>query len=274
MPEETPPTKPEGVPDKYWDSEKNEVRVDALVKSEADGRAKITEQADALKAAKAAAAKPAPTPEPPKASLSIDTPKEYTDDDGIGEVLSKIGLDPAVVASQFSKEGKLTDDQYTAIKRINPSWTKKVVNQVIGNDIKVAELTQGTLKARAEQLVGGEKQFNALAAWAQTTYSPEQLATYEAGVRDPDPNKAMEHFELLAHRYNASVGSTGSKELFHPSSKPSLPVGGYATKAEMAKARTDPRYRKDPVYRASVIQRIGQTDDSIIGRSQTEQTPK
>ena len=77
-------------------------------------------------------------------------------------------------------------------------------------------------------------------------------------MQEGDPKKAAFAAKSLMARYRAE-NSRGPDRIIE-GKRGSADVG-FASKAEMVAAMQDPRYAKDPAYRAQVIRRIGNTND-------------
>ncbi len=111
----------------------------------------------------------------------------------------------------------------------------------------------------ASILPGGDTEYNALMDWADTAgLDPAQVDAINAGVTSGDVVQAQMAVRNLKMLYTQANG-TGGEPLGGGHGAGSS-VSGYASRAQMTEAIRDPRYHKDPAYRAEVEKKIGASD--------------
>jgi hypothetical protein len=251
------PTKPAGVPDKFWDAEKGVVRVDDLAKS-------YTELEKARSAApvfKADTPAKVPTVDEAKAFLvtkgvsAEDIAK--LDEDGVKAKYAELnkpaapkssGIDMAALNAEFAANGDLTAE--TRQKLADDGYPKEIVDGYISGQKALAE----KYDQAAFAIAGGEASFKAMADWASQNFTEADAKAYNEAVTSRDVAKMNLAVQGLKSRYEAAEGL-----------KPNLLKGdgsansaqGFTSREEMVKAMSDPRYKKDPAYRKTVETRVG-----------------
>lgn len=155
----------------------------------------------------------------PAAPASPTNPKplqiggELTDEDGPEQILERAGLADKDVAEQFTKNGKLTDEQYAAIRKINPGYGKKIADEIVRGRIAIAQVTAMKLNSvidEASQPFGGKEAFDKfLRVTAPQFLSTEQQAAYSKMLNDPATTVAAA--QTLKTLHTAHLGGGGGK---------------------------------------------------------------
>lgn len=218
--------RPENVPEKFWDAEKGEVKVDAVLKSNQELQSQFTKSKQEEKGE-------------PKAE---ETPKG---DD----------TNPVLTAREyFDEHGELSDEHYAALEKVGLS--REYVDSYIEGQTAVAN----QVMSHAYSLAGGEETFNAMQTWAAQNLSQEELAAHNAMVVNDETSDYA--ITRLYERYLAEApnetplisGETGgvaSGDFFKSS-------------VEMQTAMADPRYSKDEAYRKEVERKIANADKAGV----------
>jgi len=244
----TPPQKPEGCPDKFWNVEKGEVMVEAWGKSRTELEQKLSAQGDALKTTKGAGL-----------ALPADAAPVIDDNAGVDEIVRAAGLDPIKVGQQFSEKGKLTVEQYAALRKAG--FTRGIVEQHMGLQVRLMQAAQEKLVAEATGLVGGKTQLDTVLKWAKENLDDKTKTFYDGLATNPDTS--IQGFEWLVGKYNVAVGAGKAQSLISGEGAPT-PTGGYASQAEAHKAQNDPRYTDDTTYKKAVDARIAAMEMQVI----------
>lgn len=234
------PTKPEGIPDKFWDAEKGVVRVEDLAKSYAELERARTGQPKADDKAPPAA-EPAKVPEGAVDSVSADAEAAAK---AAGADTSKV--DFTALTQEFAEKGTLSEDSYKALQAAGMS--KELVDQFIEGRQAVAQ----TQLAESYALAGGEAEYKLMAQWAATALPADEQAAFDRAVL-ADPGTRKMAITALKARYTEAVGS--DPKLIKASTG-GAEAGAFQSRAEVTQAMRDPRYQKDPAYRASVERRL------------------
>jgi len=243
------PTRPEHIPEKFWDAEAGKPNVDALGK--AYGELERKQSAAAPKPETAAGA----------LGLPVDVPDPIDDNAGVDELITSAGLDPNEVARNFLDNGKLTTEQYAALKK-KGGFTRGVVDQHMKLQIQLYQAAQEKLVAEASKMVGGDDQRKTVLNWAGQNLNPTDRKFYDGMASNPETS--IQGFEWLVGKYNAAVGSGGAQPLISGDGTTPAAGGAFASQADMLKATNDRRYLVDKSYTAAVQARLGATDIRVI----------
>jgi hypothetical protein len=115
-------------------------------------------------------------------------------------------------------------------------------------------------EAQAEQLmemVGGDKAYKSMLNWAGDNFSKEEVEMYDGVMESGNPNAIFFAVQALQARYNDAVGSDG--QLLTGRGAESTD-DSFKSQAELVAAMSDPRYDRDPAYRADLMRRLENSD--------------
>lgn len=124
----------------------------------------------------------------------------------------------------------------------------------IGRDVADNFMDMGRSLAEARdaalvQSVGGPEAFQAMSQWASEAYSVAEMEAFNAAVNHADANIARMAMQALEARYKASNATT-AELMTGNAARPG--VTGFRSNAEVLEAMKDPRYERDPAYRADI----------------------
>lgn len=247
------PNRPSWLPEKFKS-------VEDMAKAYQELEAKQGQKADQQEAPPAADGY---NPEVHKKSAEESATEEKNYGKAIKSVFDTAGLKGSVLAQEFAEKGALPEYAYQRLEAAG--YTKAVVdaylNGLSGNsaaaDAQAAQRTEAGYK-----VVGGEQNYKAMVDWARTSLSPAEIQAYNASVNGT-PEQAALAVQGLQARYQASVGRQPTGLL--GGSANAAPVNsGYASRAQVVQAMSDPRYESDTAYRQSVMDKLRVTPDSII----------
>lgn len=154
--------------------------------------------------------------------------------------------------SEYQTSGQLSEDSYASLQKLGVS--RDLVDSYV-------EGRKSTAAAQEEMIykeVGGKESYQEVVNWASQNMLADDIEQYNKIVQEGDPKKAAFAAKSLMARYRAE-NSRGPDRTIE-GKRGSADVG-FASKAEMVAAMQDPRYAKDPAYRAQVVRRIGNTND-------------
>ena len=115
-------------------------------------------------------------------------------------------------------------------------------------------------EAQAQELikmVGGEKTYQAMLSWAGDNFSKEQIEMYDSVMESGNPNAIFFAVQALQSQYNNAVGSDGQLLTGRGSQNTD---DSFKSQAELVAAMSDPRYDRDPAYRADLMRRLENSD--------------
>lgn len=225
IPKPDAPQKPEGIPDKFWNAETGEVDYAAMAKSYTELEKKLSTM-EAVKA--------------PADQAEADAQAQQASD-----ALQLKGLDLNEFSKEFAEKGELTPESYEKLQKAG--FPKELVDGFIAG--------QQALRAQQDEVgyaeVGGKEAYKAMAEWASVNLTPAEREAYNKALMG-GPESMKMAVRGLRDRYQQANGSD-----------PKL-LGGnrgtsetaFQSRAEMTAAMKDPRYKKDPAYRAMVARKL------------------
>lgn len=178
-----------------------------------------------------------------------DEPTELTDDK-VDELIEKAGLDVDAMAEHYEQNGGLSEEHYTALEQAG--IPRAYVDQYIEGIEAQANQYRDNLMAE----IGGQESFQAMSEWAVANLSQAELEAYNSAVDSGDYETVKAAVMGLAFKYQRDNGKA-----------PTLvgggqPTGGagFASLAQLTEAMKDPRYEKDPAYRAEVQEKLARSN--------------
>lgn len=172
---------------------------------------------------------------------AVENTKEAAD------MLTGKGLDISTFTREYETQGQLSEESYTALA------TKGISKDMVDAYINGQRVLLDSQINEVKQDVGGEVNYNKILAWAATGLTDKEKESYNTILATNDLGIIKLAAQGLKARYDAVVGKD-----------PAVVVGGsapaagndglerFASRAQMVEAMRDPRYEKDPAYRAKV----------------------
>jgi uncharacterized protein YrzB (UPF0473 family) len=115
-------------------------------------------------------------------------------------------------------------------------------------------------EAQAQELmdmVGGEKAYKSMLEWAGENFGKEEVEMYDQVMESGNPNAIFFAVQALQSRYNDSVGTDGQLLTGRGAQNTD---DSFKSQAELVAAMSDPRYDRDPAYRAELMRRLENSD--------------
>ena len=170
---------------------------------------------------------------------NVDTAEKAT------EVLESKGFDYQALTEEFQANGDLTPE--TRDKLAKQGLTPELVDAYIEGQKAIVQRAMEDIAST----VGGMENMATIVDWAKANLSEEEKKSIDA-VHDPAVIKIL--LKDLERRMNDSEGYVPQAQLQGGAGD----VRGdyFESMAEVEEAINDPRYSKDPVYRAKVAQKL------------------
>ncbi|WEM05528.1 head assembly [Ralstonia phage BOESR1] len=231
------PTKPEWVPEKFWDAEKGEVRIEDLAKSygELEGKLGAPNKGEPGAAPNAAEGQP------------TDAPAQ---DDAQAQLADK-GLNLDEFSAEFAKNGDLSAESYEKLKKAG--FNRTIVDQYIAGQRAIATQYQADIKSVA----GGDDGFGKMVEWAKTNASPEEITAYNKAIDSGDVNTAKLAVAGMFQKYQ-DANPTEPSLVTGRGGAPAADV--YESIQDYLKDSRNPEYKSNPAFRAKVIAKLGRSD--------------
>jgi len=147
-------------------------------------------------------------------------------------------------SQEFETNGKLSEETYKEIGVPRP-----FVDQWLA-------LNKNAGKSQEEQLmemVGGEEGWTQVREWTRDNLTNDERRAIDLQLQSADFATRANTIQGLYARFQKSDGFSPERRVF---GNPPSTGGGFESPAQMVAAMSDPRYDKDPAYRAQVMQRI------------------
>jgi len=109
-------------------------------------------------------------------------------------------------------------------------------------------------------MVGGDKAYKSMLDWAAENFSKEEIEMYDGVMGSGNANAIYYAIQALQGRYNDSVGSDGQTLTGRAAADTD---DSFKSQAELVAAMNDPRYDRDPAYRADLMRRLENSDVSF-----------
>lgn len=222
----SPPERPSWLPEKFNSPEQL-----AEAYSQLEKKLGSSAKTDAIEDGKAP-----PVGQPSK---TVPTPEETL-------AVSRAGLDADAIANEFLTSGKVSEETYKKAEKFG--LDKKFVDAFAAGQAAVVQQQAAALYAE----VGGPDEFAKIANWARGKLTPNEIKAFNDATQAGSLEVAKLALRGLAAKYQAAVGRN-----------PNLVGGeaagsstGFKSQSEVVQAMRDPRYSKDPAYRAEVEEKL------------------
>lgn len=233
--------KPDNVPEKFWDTEKGEVRYDDFIKSYSELEKKLSGDGSKNKI----------VDDPPSKKAEVSDLEIKAK-----EALDNKGLDMTKYQTEFTEKGELSAD---SMKELSD---KGFDNQMVNTYMLGVQAQADTVIQSAFDTVGGKDNYNKMSQWASENLPDTEVQAFN-NTLSGDPSVSKLAITGMYAKYTDAVGQ--NPNLVHgDNSMTSQGVNAYASKAEIAKAMDDPRYEKDEAYRKVVAGRLSNTPDKVF----------
>lgn len=151
------------------------------------------------------------------------------------------------------RTGEWDPEVVNAVENMNPV---DVANMFLENQQAQQQSTPQATEADIEQIqqsVGGSDEYQSMIQWAGQNLSEQEVAMYDAVMDRGDPLAMFFAAQALSARYQDAVGYDGE---MLTGSAPRNAGDAFRSQAELVAAMSDPRYDRDPAYRADVADKL------------------
>ena len=122
---------------------------------------------------------------------------------------------------------------------------------------------EGLSEEQAEflmDMVGGDKAYKSMLQWASDNFSKDEVSMYDSVMESGNPNAIYYAVQALQARYNDGTGTDGQTLTGRGAENTD---DSFKSQAELVAAMSDPRYDRDPAYRADLMRRLENSDVSF-----------
>lgn len=228
-------SKPEGIPDKFYNPATGEVDYASLTKSYNE-----LEKARSSKPE----VKPVDKPEV--------KPEDTTETDAANKAVVDAGLDMNSLSQQYAEDGELTQDSYDKLAKAG--IPKEMVDGYIAGQVARTEL----VKAQAYALTDGAEGYQAMVDWVRTNASPAEITAYNHAVNSGVSDIREVAIRDMWAKYGNDTGNTGN--LITNKTTGKVNTGLYNSRAEMMADMANPKYKDDPAFRKTVETKLANSN--------------
>lgn len=219
------PSRPEYVPEKFWNAETGEVNVEGLATSYTSLEQKQSQ----------------PEPEAPTEPV---------------EAAPALDLQP--LADHFAAEGSLSEEHYAQLEANGIS--KMYADQYIHG----LAASQQMFTQEIHNEVGGPENFTAMYQWAQSQLSPEEFGAFEQSLTEVNITDATAINSLklgvkgMYARWRENTSQPPAKTV-EGATGSTTPADIYASKMEMMRDMNSYMYKRDPAEQERVTAKLERT---------------
>ena len=229
-------TRPDDVPEKFWDAEKGVINTAALLKSQADAEA-------ALRGKK------------PDGELTDEEKAAAETAKAAEEAAKTAEANPKVVAdatAEFAKDGKLSDETYTALDGVGLS--KELVDSYIAGQTAIV----GNLRGAAYAPFEGQEGYERAANWAAETLTDGEIEALDVQLLSNNPAIIKAGAEALAARYAAEADV--EPNTIRGDGNTNTVGGVYKSSREMMKDMNSNKYKTSQAFRDEVAAKLSRSN--------------
>lgn len=221
-----PTSRPEWLPEKFQS-------VEDMAKAYAELEAKL-------------GAKPQDNPQPDPANADTNQPGQNPE-----QALNEKGLDLSTFTTEFNTKGELSAESYA--KLAAAGFDKQIVDNYINGQKAVVAQYETAVVAE----VGGSEKYSEMVTWAKANMTDAEINAYNAAVSSGDVAQAKLAVLGLSAKFSKANGSEPRLVQGRPNS-----ASGdvFESTAQLTEAMRDPRYAKDPAYRAKVQAKLARSN--------------
>lgn len=229
-------TRPDNVPEKFWDAEKGAVNTEALLASYSALESKVgAPKEDA-----------AVSPEGDATEESISEQDEAAE-----KIANEAGVDVEAIEAAWLESKTIPDTELEKLAKVGV--TKEMAEEFIAYREAQAE----RLREELTSSVGGEEAVNKMVEWAGKNYTPENAEAFNKAVNSKDKGQIEMALKALQKDFEKANGRV--PKLLKPSTG-AVNVGArYESLAQLHADQRDPRYASDPAFRQAVVEKLARS---------------
>lgn len=228
--------RPANVPEKFWDAEKGAIKQDELLAAYAA-------------AGKEPEAKTDEEGTPPATEVARQQAEAAT-------ALQEVGLAYDKYEAEYLATGAISDASYAEMAAKNIS--RGIVDAHISNLVKTSELESATIRASVLSTVGGEEKYSEMVGWAAKNVPQAELIAYNKITESGDIEQTKLAVSAMFRRYEANFGQ--APNLLTALNGQGEATDVYRSTAQMTAEMADPRYNRDPAFRAYVEAKLARSN--------------
>lgn len=155
-------------------------------------------------------------------------------------------IDFDALAHEFAAEGGLTEASYEDLNK------KGFTRQMVDTYLEGINATLNKMYSR----VGTKENYQKMLEWGVATLPKADQEAFDKGITGGTEAERNLAIDAMWTRYTKVNGNPPTKRLTPQGNEGHLAYSGFRSTAELVEAQKDPRYAKDPAYRAEVMARL------------------
>jgi hypothetical protein len=181
----------------------------------------------------------------------VPAPQSTGDVEQARDVVVGAGLDFDALSEEFNSTGALSQESYASLEA--KGFHRELVDAFIEGQKAIAVQFANEVTST----VGGAETYAEVTAWAAQNLTPAEIDAFNETVDSGNLAKAKLAVAALKAKYDAAVGS--EPELLNGATNGDS-GDVFRSTAELTAAMKDPRYKKDPAYRADVQAKLARSN--------------
>tara|TARA_R110002096_G_scaffold161261_2_gene327799 strand:+ start:323 stop:1159 length:837 start_codon:yes stop_codon:yes gene_type:complete len=225
------PERPENIPEKFWNAEKGELRLDEFVKSYSELERQRSQKAEE------------PNPDAQKQGDDGENSEETKESSSEVAPFEEIR---SAAEAEFEANGSLSDQTYEVLEK--QGFSKAMVDQYIAGAQAQTQAAVGLVMDNAGTTL---EEYQSATAWAAENLSEKEIETFNNALASDEAAPLVVKDLVSRYRKEADVepGTTVS-------GSGSTAAGHYRSRAEMVADMSDPKYKTDTAFMQKVAQKI------------------
>jgi hypothetical protein len=177
--------------------------------------------------------------------------KEETDAAAPVDDAAIAAFDPAPFLGEFNSTGALSDESRATVKEALPGVTDEMISAYL-HGIKAG---QAEYEAKGFAVVGGQENYAAMADWTRANVPRDERIAFNKMLEAGD-HTAKLAIEGMFKRYTDAVGPTDREPNLSTVGQRAAGTAPIRSRADLRAKIRDPRYAKDPSFRAEVDRQL------------------
>lgn len=229
-------SRPDNVPEKFWNTEKGEIDLDAWNKATKELEQKLHSDSS----------------EGEEESTEDSSDEAESKDDKVEEIEEATGIDFDDLAEEFLAEGgALTQETLDTLAK------RGIPNNVVATYLQGVQAQVELAKSNAHNAAGGEEAFKNMIEWATQNLTDGEIDAFNEGVGKGGETTAMT-VTALRSRYEDNMGKEPTTEI-KDGETGSTTAESYESLAQMKADMSSTEYDLDPAFRKKVEAKISRS---------------
>ena len=158
---------------------------------------------------------------------------------------------------ELQKKLGTPNDEAEAGEETEPEEQASEEEDVLEEDSSGEQLSEEQANQLFE-MVGGEKAYKSMIDWAGQNFTKEEVQMYDSVMGKGDPNAIFFAVQALNSKYTDAVGNDG--QLLTGQRSAAQQDASFRSQQELVQAMSDPRYDRDPAFRADIMRKLENSD--------------